>query len=437
MRNWKLFILFIALATTLFLVACASNGEDNQGTGDQDVENPENNANENTDLENNDKNDTTEHVVIKLGIQNDDTPGTQSLIDAFNESQEQYVVEWDPLTNDSAQMHDQLLNSLASGSSEYDVISMDVVWAGEFAGAGFLEPLDVLMNEASLSKDDFNAGSMASGNYTGKQFTLPFFPDLGLLYFRSDIVSEEDAATLESGEYTYDDLYAMAENYTGEDDTKFGFLYQSKQYEGLTVNITEFSDAYSDIKSGLETMYKFTNAEFSPKDLLNFTEGETHTNFEQGNAVFARNWPYQFGRIIAEEDGVNVAVDQVGIAPLPNGGSVGGWLLGINKNSENLDGAWEFIKFAAGEEGQRVMSTKGGYLPGFNALLEDEEVLASNDMLSYPGFQNALANTIARPVSPEYNKVSDTIQVETHKYLSAGDDVDSAASAIEEAINAE
>lgn len=427
MRYWKIVISFIALVTVLLLAACGDSDQDN---GDDSAKEPDSEIK-------NDGESADEKITLTLGIQNDDTPGTQALIDAFNDSQDKYAVEWDALTNDSAQMHDQLLNSLASGSSEYDVIAMDVVWAGEFAGAGFLEPLDVRMSDAGFSKEQFNAGSMDSGNYTGKQFTLPFFPDLGLLYFRSDIVSEEDAAALESGDYTYDDLYEMAEKYTGENDTKYGFLYQSKQYEGLTVNITEFSEGYANVQAGLETMYKFTTADFSPKDLLNFTEGETHTNFEQGHAVFARNWPYQFGRINAEEDGVEINVDQVGIAPLPNGGSVGGWLLGINKNSEQLDGAWAFIEFAAGETGQKIMSTEGGYLPGFNALLTDPDVLLANDMLSYDGFVNALTNTIARPVSPEYNKISDTIQVETHKYLSSGEGVEEAASAIEEAANAE
>lgn len=420
----SLFFAFIVLSL-LFLAACSDGDDANNSDSNSD-----NNSNE-------DVGTTDEKVTIKLGAQNDNTPATQALIDAFNESQDKYVVEWDPLTNDSAQMHDQLLNSLNSGSSEYDVLSLDVVWAGEFAGAGFLEPIDVFMNGAGFSKDQFNAGSMDSGNYTGKQYTLPFFPDLGLLYFRSDIVSEEDAAILESGDYTYEDLYAMAEKYTGEEGTKYGFLYQSKQYEGLTVNVTEFTNAYSDVKAGLEMMYKFTTADFSPSDLLNYTEAESHTNFEQGNAIFERNWPYQFGRIKGQEDGVTVSLDQVGIAPLPNGGSVGGWLLGINKNSENIEGAWEFIAFASGEEGQKIMATEGGYLPGFNALLEDEEVVAGNEMLSYEGFKNALANTLARPVSPEYNAVSDTIQVEAHKYLSSGEGLDEAASAIEEAAAAE
>jgi multiple sugar transport system substrate-binding protein len=182
-------------------------------------------------------------------------------------------------------------------------------------------------------------------------------------------------------------------------------------------------------------MYAFTKAPWAPKDILNFTEGETHTNFEQGNAVFARNWPYQFGRIKGQEDGVTIKVDQVGIAPLPNGGSVGGWLLGINKNSKNVDGAWEFVKFVAGKEGQKIMSTVGGYLPGYNALLEDQEVIAANDMLSYEGFKNALSNTIARPVSPEYSKVSDTIQIQAHKYLSTGEGLDQAVQEIQAAIS--
>jgi multiple sugar transport system substrate-binding protein len=184
-------------------------------------------------------------------------------------------------------------------------------------------------------------------------------------------------------------------------------------------------------------MYKFTKAPFSPKDILNFTEAETHTNFEQGNVVFARNWPYQFGRIKGQEEGVTVKTEQVGIAPLPNGGSVGGWLLSLNKNSKNLDGAWEFVRFAGGEEGQKIMSITGGYLPGFNALLEDEEVQSGNDMLKYPGFQKALTTTIARPVTPNYSKVSDTIQVEAHKYLSSGTGLDEAVKAIEEATKEE
>ncbi|NRD76518.1 extracellular solute-binding protein [Bacillus sp. BRMEA1] len=379
-------------------------------------------------------NGSSSPIVLKFAAQADSTPATKKLIEAYNQEQHKYKVEWTQMTNDSAQMHDQLLTSLSSGSSDYDVISMDVVWAGEFAGAGYLQPIDLQMNKDGLKKTDYNAGSMASGNLEGKQYTLPFFPDLGILYYRKDIVSKDDAAKLESGNYTYNDLYTMSQKYTGKSNTKYGFVYQSKQYEGLTVNATEFSKSYQDVKGGLETMYKFTQAPFEPKDLLNYMEGETATAFNQGNAVFARNWPYEFGMIKGKQSGVTVTVDQVGVAPLPNGDSVGGWLLGINKNSKHADGAWDFIKFAAGENGQKVMSIQGGYLPGYNALLNNDEVKNANALLSYPGFQKALSSTIARPVSPEYSKTSDTIQVAAHKYLSSGSGIDDAVKTIEDAV---
>ena len=219
-------------------------------------------------------------TVIKFAAQDDSTPATQILIDEFNKSQSKYKVEWVKMTNDSGQMHDQLMTSLSSGSSEYDVISMDVVWAGELAAAGFISPIDMNMYRDGLNKSLYNAGSMAAGSYMGKQYTLPYFPDLGLLY-RSDIVSAADAAKLISGNYTYNDLYDMAKKYKGKRGTTDGFVFQAKQYEGLTCNVTEFTGGFKDIKGGLETMKAFVTSDFVPKDILNYTEAETHTIYKR------------------------------------------------------------------------------------------------------------------------------------------------------------
>jgi multiple sugar transport system substrate-binding protein len=273
---------------------------------------------------------------------------------------------------------------------------------------------------------------MASGAYQGKQYVLPFFPDLGLLYIRTDIVSEEDVAKLVSGDYAWADLLAMADKYAGEGDTETGIVFQSKQYEGLVCNLSEYTGAFSDLEGGLETMKSFVESDAVPADILNYTEGETHTSFIEGKSVFARNWPYQYGMIKGEDS--NITVDQVTVAPLPKGDTVGGWLLAINAQSENKDGAFAFIKFLAGEEGQRIMSTQGGYVPGFNSLLSDSEVKAANEMLSMEGFTNAVANTIPRPVSAKYSALSDTIQINAHKYLSGSQDLAATVDAIKAAL---
>ena len=372
-----------------------------------------------------------EPVTIKLAAQADSTPATQAVIDAFNASQDQYKVEWVDMTNDSGAMREQLTTSLKAGSADYDVLSLDVVWAGEFAASGYIQPLDMMIEDAGLNVSDFNAGSMASGMYNGKEYVLPFFPDLGLLYFRKDIVSEEDAVKLVAGTYTWDDLLAMAEKYAGQGGTTTGIVFQSSLYEGLICNANEFTSNWKDIKGGLETMKKFTSSKAVPSNILNYTEGETANSFIKGESVFARNWPYQWGAI--KSDGT-ITTDQVAVAPLPGGSTVGGWLLAINKNSANPEGAFAFIQYLNSEAGQLIMSEKGGYLPGLNKMLTDERIMKSDDRLSMVGFQNALKTTIARPVSAEYSKVSDALQQAIYPYLNGSSDIDATVKAVEAAL---
>lgn len=370
-----------------------------------------------------------EPATIHFAAQGDSTPATQAVIDAFNASQSAYKVEWIDMTNDSGAMREQLTTSLKAGSAEYDVLSLDVVWAGEFAASGYIAPLDLLMDDAGLKPEDYNAGSMASGTYNGKLYVMPFFPDLGMLYFRKDIVSEEDAAKLVAGTYTFADLQAMAEKYMGQKGTTAGFVFQSSLYEGLVCNANEFTSNWKDIKGGLTAMKAMIDSKATPDNIMTYTEAETHNSFIKGESVFARNWPYQWGMIKTEG---TITTDQVGIAPLPGGSTVGGWLLAINKNSANQEGAFEFLKFLNSEAGQIVMSQ--AYLPGYNAMLTNEQVIKNNELLSMEGFKNALKTTIARPVSAEYSKVSDGLQQAVYGYLSGATDIDAAVKAVEAAL---
>ena len=409
----KMLVVMLALILTMSLSACAP----------QNVETPA--VDEPTDA-------ATEKTMINFAVQADSTPALDKIVEAFNAKSEKYEVKATIMTNDSGQMHDQLLNSLSSKSGEYDIVSMDVVWAGEFASAGYLQTIDKLLMDNSWKPTDFNAGSMDSGKYKGKNYVLPYFPDLGFIYFRSDIVSEEDAAKLKSGDYTFDEFMAMGEKYKGEGGTKYAYAYQSKQYEGLTVNINEFSSNWTDVEGGLNYMKSMMDKGLTPEDILNYTEGETANALLNGEAVFIRNWPYVNGMLQSGEH--DVKIEQVDYAPLPGGGSVGGWILGINANSANLEGAEEFLAFISGPEGQKINAIEGSYLPGYSALLEDADVLASNKLLENEGFKNALSTTISRPVVPNYSEVSDKIQINTHEFLSGNGSLEDAAKAIKEAL---
>ena len=365
-----------------------------------------------------------EKITIKFAAQGDSTPATQQSIDDFNKSQDKYEVVWVDMSNDSGAMKDALKTSLSAGSSDYDVLSMDVCWAGEFAAAGYIAPIDEMLKAAGLKVSDFNAGSMSAATYNAKTYGLPFFPDLGVLFFRKDIVSADDAAKLVAGDYTFADLQAMAEKYKGQGGTTEGYFFQAKQGECLVCNTAEFTAEWKDIENGLKAFKSLTDSACTPADILNYAEGETE-QFMNGVAVFARNWPYMNGCETV------LTADQIGYAPLPGGSCVGGWLLGLNKNSANVEGAFEFLKYLA-TEGQVVQATVGGHLPGYNATLTDSKVLDANKMLTDDGFKAALATTVSRPVSANYSEASDAIAIAVHAYLSG----DAELTATVDAVNA-
>ncbi len=372
--------------------------------------------------------------VLTLYRSDDGNGAIEALIEGFENAQDKYRVEWVVANNDSSQNKSQLDTTFSAGSSEYDIVALDVVWAADMAAAGYIEPLDSYMMNSGRSVMDYNKGSIQSGTYNGKTFALPLYPDFGILYYRSDIVSEEDAEKLESGDYTWADLLSMAETYAGEKGTTVGFTTQAAQYEGLICSANEMTGNFADIKEGLETFKTIVDSESTPEDILMYKESETANSYVNGDTVFARNWPYMWGNLADNE---TVTQEQTGIAPLPLGSSVGGWLLAMNANSENKEGAWELLDYMTSLEGQRIFCSKGGYVPGWNEAVEDEEVLANNELLSQVGFQNALSNTIARPSSDHYEKMSDDLQIAIHSYLSDGADIDTTTTEVERLLAGE
>ena len=369
-----------------------------------------------------------DRTPITIFRTNDGNGAMEAVIEGFEASQDQYSVNWVEASNDTETTRNTLNTALAAGSSEYDIVCIDVVWAGDMAGAGYLEPLDEYIMDAGHNLSDYNPGSLQSGTYKAKTYALPLYPDFGVLYFRDDIVSEEDAATLVSGDYTFEDLIAMAETYNGQGDTTQGLNFQANQYEGLVCNANEWTSNYTNLDA-MQVMKQAVDSSATPEDILKYQESESADTFTNGDAVFSRNWPYVWG-LLAEESSA-VSQDQVDVAPLPEGSCIGGWLLAMNSFSEKKDGAWALLDYMTSAEGQKLFCGTGGYFPGWNALMEDEDFLAQNEMMTKPGFVAALENTIARPISDNYGELSDNLQITMHTYLSGDADLETTVSEME------
>ena len=426
------FLFVFVLAFALILSACSSSGGSDKGT-----------ANKGNDK---DSDSTSKEVTIVWAHGKDTTGADQKAVEAFEKAHPNIHVKVQEMPNDTGQQHDAYVTAFNAKSSSIDVINMDVIWPAEFAQAGYTLPLDRFIQQDNVDLSQYNQGALSAAQFNGKQWAMPLYVDAGLLFYRKDIVKEPPK--------TWDELIADAKKYQGKNGTKYGFVFQAKQYEGLVCNAVEYVTGYGgkfidkdnnvvvnspETIKGLNKMKEIATSKFVPDNITTFTEPETETAFIEGQAVFARNWPYLWASSNDKEK--SKVVGKVGVAPLPSGdngsaSALGGWMMGINKYSKHPKEAWEFVKFMTGVEGEKIEAINGGKAPTINSLYQDEEVLNANPFFKEKGFQDAIANATSRPVAPNYQEISNIIQIHVSKLLAGQESSEQAVANMEKEMKA-
>lgn len=429
-KHVKLLTGFVALS--LFLSACSSNsdkaGTDEKGDGG--------------------KTKDEKKVTLVYSRGKDVTKGTQKIVEAFEAKYPNIDVKFREMPADTGQQHDAYVTAFNAKSSEIDVIDMDVIWPAEFAQAGYVLPLDRFIQQDGIDLNGYNKGALAASQFNGKQWAMPRFIDGGLLYYRKDLIKEDEIPK------TWDEMLAKAKEKQGQGGTKFGFIMQAKQYEGLVTNTIEYVASYGgqfidengnvvvnspETIKGLKKMVEVATSDVVPDNVNTFTEIESDQAFIEGQTVFLRNWPYEFAS--ANDKEKSKIVGKVGIAPLPAGdkgsaSALGGWQAGISKNSKNPKEAWEFLKFMTGPEGQKIAAIYGGHAPTLTELYEDQEILKANPTFADKGFVDGLNAAVSRPVAPNYPEISEIIQIQVSKAIAGQQTVEQAVQNMEKEMKA-
>jgi multiple sugar transport system substrate-binding protein len=99
-------------------------------------------------------------------------------------------------------LYDKLKTSFVAGSNEYDMVIFYPSYIGDFAGNGYLAPLDEYMTKTPASIWDPNLAEVEPPfreiycKWAGKTYALPYDGDVLLLYYRKDLFEnpEEKAA---------------------------------------------------------------------------------------------------------------------------------------------------------------------------------------------------------------------------------------------------
>lgn len=354
-----------------------------------------------------------------------DTTGTYGkLADAFNKSQSNVHITWLQGPSSTDAFLQKLTTMLRARSHSIDVMSIDVTYPALFGSSQWTAALEGKW--PSSEQSNYLPGPIASCTYQGHLWAAPFRTDLGVLYYRTDLVKTPPT--------TWSDLVSISKGLGSK--SKYGYVWQGAQYEGLvcdfvevlygyggsvldpnnpksvTVNSPQAVQALTDMVSWVGTI--------SPSAVTTYMEEAARNVFQQGDAAFMRNWPYAYS--LGNDATQSKIANKFDIHPLLSGGSgsvghscVGGWNLAVNAFTPDVDAAWSFIHYMLGESAQKTIALQASLTPTLKSIYTDADVLAKQPL--FKKLAPILQNSQPRPVSAKYPDVSNAIQLHLHQAL--------------------
>ncbi|HKC79953.1 MAG TPA: ABC transporter substrate-binding protein, partial [Gemmatimonadaceae bacterium] len=337
-------------------------------------------------------------------------------------------VELQRTPDDANQRHQLYVQWLNARVGNPSILQLDVIWTPEFAAAGWVRPL----TQYGPASSEFFPATIEANTWAGKLYALPWFADVGLLYRRTDLVPSEPK--------TLEEMVASARTaMSRRGGPRYGIVSQGARYEGLITGYVEYLGAFGgriiddkgevtvnkpEAVRALEFMRdQLYGSHVAPLDVLTWHEEEARFAFQNGNAVFMRNWPYPVAAM--SDTAQSKVAGKFAVSPMPKSATaptghstaaLGGAQLAINAYSEHPDEAYKLIAYLTAPEQMLARAQAVGQYPTRPALYNDPRMRGA---ISIPldDARRAIESATPRPVTPIYTELSEILQIELHRAL--------------------
>ena len=388
-------------------------------------------------------------VTIQFAALTDTTGEQTNEINMFNQQFAGKIkVEYVQLPPVATDQYTKFVTGFRAQSSTPDVVHIDVTWPAQFATPGWLAPLDQYVNTSYLNQ--FWPSAQNVGKINGKLYGIQRYMDIGMLYYRSDLVQKYGGTVPQ----TRSDMETMAQQIMSKEAAngiKYGYLFAGKKIEAIVDEWLELiwgaggnigtpgnlQVSGSTQTDALQYMHDLIyTKKLSPQGTNTYAPLDILTLFNNGSSPFMRNWTFAYA--IANNPSKSKIAGKVGVVPTlattgqSGHGCTGGWVLAINAYSQHKDEAWKFIDFMLSKTTQTSLATNAGLISSRPDVVNDPTVQAK-----VPYFKQlaSILNTgYNRPQLVSYNQFTTPLQAAINGVLSNQGTASSALSSVQSQV---
>lgn len=325
-------------------------------------------------------------------------------------------------------LQEKQMVTLTQGTGAYDVVHVDCVWVGQYAGEGWTTPVEEFIlrtDHNTLALDDFIPAVVSEqGMWQDRIFGLPCIQAVFGLHYRTDIFRKYNVKVPQ----TWEELRDAAKFLNLKEPGVYGITFMGRR--GVQLQCTydnmiwsfggEWFDANHrptvDSREAVEALEYFKSlVPYAPSGVLTYDWDENANAFAQGRAAMTIQWQNAAPTFYNPEKSKIIGKFEFTLVPgkkQPDGSikrtpTFGGWSLQIPKDSRNKEAAWEFIVWASSPElDPRLAHSQPG--SRFSGL---EDPAMQKKYIEYDGMLKSLPIAKGRPRIAPYSELADALEV--------------------------
>jgi trehalose/maltose transport system substrate-binding protein len=316
---------------------------------------------------------------------------------------------------------------LGTGASGPDVYGIDVIWPG-ILNEYFIDLKPYFANEISHQFPEV----AASYTVDKKLVAMPYRADVGLLFYRTDLLRQYG---YREPPRTWDELETMAARIQAGERAKgkkqfWGFVWQGSADEVLTCDALEWQasegggriieDDQAISVNNPQAIKAWQRAArwvgaISPPGVVGYREWDSLNVWIAGDAAFMRHWPS--AHVDSQAAGSSVR-NKFDTALLPGGkagrlGTLGGWGLAVSRFSAHPHEALELVRYLTRSDVQVKRGRALSQPPTLPELYNLPEVREANPRFEL--LSQAFRTAVSRPSNVAGKKYQDV----TEAYIQA------------------